>query len=90
MSERQISARRKRRKAHKTDSNHRSPLAPNLLKRDFTADAPNRKWMTDMTFIATHEEWLYLAGVIDAYSHRLIGWAMGLDTSYCQDANRVS
>src|SRR5437763_13501498 len=77
MRERNISAARKRRQGKKTDSNHSSPIAPNLLKRDFTADAPNKKWMTDMTFIATREGWLYLAGVIDAYSRRLIGWAMG-------------
>jgi putative transposase len=77
MHERNISAARKRRKAQKTDSNHSSPIAPNLLERDFTADAPNKKWMTDMTYIATREGWLYLAGVIDAYSRRLIGWAMG-------------
>ena len=77
MRERNLSARRKRRKAQKTDSNHSSPIAPNLLERDFTADAPNKKWMTDMTFIATSEGWLYLAGVIDAYSRRLVGWAMG-------------
>ncbi len=77
MREQNISARRKRRQAKKTDSNHSSPIASNLLERDFTADAPNKKWMTDMTFIATSEGWLYLAGVIDAYSRRLIGWAMG-------------
>src|SRR5215469_11543005 len=76
MRERNISARRKRRQAKKTDSNHNSPIAPNLLERDFTADAPNKKWMTDMTFIATGEGWLYLAGVLDAYSRRLVGWAM--------------
>jgi putative transposase len=45
--------------------------------RDFTADAPNQKWMTDMTFIATKEGWLYLAGVLDAYSRKMIGWSMG-------------
>jgi transposase InsO family protein len=46
---------RKRRKAKTTDSTQRTLLAPNLLKRDFEADAPNTKWMTDMTYIATHE-----------------------------------
>jgi transposase InsO family protein len=50
-----ICASRKRRKAYKTDSNHNNPFAPNLLKQDFTADAPNKKWMTDMTFIETQE-----------------------------------
>ena len=77
MRELNISARKKRRQAKKTDSNHSSPIAPNRLQRDFEASAPNKKWMTDMTFIATSEGWLYLAGVIDAYSRRLIGWAMG-------------
>ena len=77
MQEQHIMAKRKRRNARKTDSTHPFPLAPNILQRDFTADAPNQKWMTDMTFIATSEGWLYLAGVIDAYSRKLVGWAMG-------------
>ena len=77
MHEKQISASRKRKSAKKTNSEHDFPLAPNVLKRDFTADAPNRKWMTDMTFIATKEGWLYLAGVLDGYSRKLVGWAMG-------------
>jgi putative transposase len=77
MQEKRISASRKRQKAHKTASDHASLCAPNLLGRDFTADAPDKKWMTDMTFIETREGWLYLAGVIDAYSRKLIGWAMG-------------
>jgi len=72
-----ICASRKRKKAHKTESHHNTPFAPNLLEQDFTADAPNTKWMTDMTFIETQEGWLYLAGVIDAYSRKIVGWAMG-------------
>jgi len=77
MQEQGLSASRKRRNAHKTESDPASPYAPNLLQRNFTAEAPNKKWMVDMTFIATHEGWLYLAGVIDAYSRKVIGWAMG-------------
>jgi len=77
MREQNITARRKVRKARATNSDHSFPLAPNLLKRDFTTDAPNKKWMTDMTYIATGEGWLYLAGVIDAYSRKVVGWAMG-------------
>lgn len=77
MRELNISARKKRRQAKKTDSNHSSPIAPNLLERDFAAFAPNKKWVTDMTFIATGEGWLYLAGVLDTYSRKLVGWAMG-------------
>jgi transposase InsO family protein len=73
----QLSARRKRRNAHKTERDPQHSYAPNLLQRDFTADAPNTKWMSDMTFIETQEGWLYLAGVIDAYSRKIVGWAMG-------------
>ncbi len=77
MRDHSLTAKRKRRKARTTDSTQSTLLAPNLLERNFTADAPNKKWMTDMTYIATKEGWLYLAGVIDGYSRRLIGWAMG-------------
>jgi transposase InsO family protein len=77
MQEQGLSASRKRRNAHKTESDPASPYAPNLLQRDCSAEAPKRKWMTDMTFIATHEGWLYLAGVIDGSSRQIIGWAMG-------------
>jgi transposase InsO family protein len=77
MQEKNISARRKRRKARTTNSNHSSPIAPNLLERDFAADAPNKKWVTDITYIATYEGWLYLAGILDTYSRKIIGWAMG-------------
>lgn len=51
----------------------------NLLKRDFTADKPNQKWTTDITYIWVHNRWLYLATVLDIYSRKIIGWA--LDTS---------
>jgi len=67
---------KKKRKARTTNSNHRFPLAPNLLKQDFTADAPNEKWMADLTFIETREGWLYLAGILDAYSRKIVGWSM--------------
>jgi putative transposase len=77
MREKQLIARRTRRKARTTNSNHSFPIAPNLLERDFEASAPNKKWMTDITYIETREGWLYLAGVIDAYSRKIVGWAMG-------------
>ena len=50
--------------------------APNLLKRDFTADRPNQKWVTDITYIDTAEGWLYLASVMDLFSRKVVGWAM--------------
>jgi putative transposase len=76
MQENQLSARKKQRKIRTTNSNHHFPVAPNLLEQDFTADAPNKKWMTDFTFIETREGWLFLAGVLDAYSRKIVGWSM--------------
>ncbi|WP_139137342.1 IS3 family transposase [Vibrio tasmaniensis] len=60
-----------------TDSNHKMPVAPNILEQDFTASAPNQKWAGDITYIATSEGWLYLAVVIDLYSRQVVGWSMG-------------
>jgi len=51
-------------------------VAPNLLKRDFVAEQPNQKWLTDITYIPTLEGWLYLAAVLDLYGRRIVGWAM--------------
>jgi transposase InsO family protein len=67
-----------RRKKHKatTNSNHKFNIAPNLLKRDFIAGGPNQKWVVDISYIWTHEGWLYLAVVLDLYSRRVIGWAV--------------
>lgn len=59
-----------------TDSNHRFNVAPNILKRDFTADRPNQKWVVDISYIWTREGWLYLAVVLDLHSRRVIGWAV--------------
>ncbi|WP_089166987.1 IS3 family transposase [Azotobacter chroococcum] len=60
-----------------TNSRHSLPVADNLLRQGFTAAAPNRKWVGDMTYLHTEEGWLYLAVIIDLYSRRVIGWAMG-------------
>jgi putative transposase len=58
-----------------TDSNHAFPFAENLLERDFVAETPNQKWVTDISYIWTREGWLYLAVVIDLFSRKIIGWA---------------
>jgi putative transposase len=50
--------------------------AENVLDRAFQAERPNEKWVTDVTFIATAEGWMYLAAVLDLYSRRIVGWAM--------------
>ena len=62
-----------------TQANHNLPVAANVLNREFTATMPNRKWVTDITYIPTDEGWLYLAAVLDLFSRRVVGWAM--DTS---------
>lgn len=60
-----------------TDSNHTLPVAPNLLERNFVAQKPNEKWVSDITYLQTTEGWLYLAMIVDLYSRKVIGWSMG-------------
>ena len=62
--------------------------APNRLNQDFTASAPNRKWVSDFTYVATAEGWLYLAAVIDLFSRKVVGWAMSeqMDRSLVETA----
>lgn len=62
-----------------TDSEHGHPVAPNVLDRDFTATAPNQKWVSDLSYIWTGEGWLYLAVVLDLFSRRIVGWSMSND-----------
>lgn len=59
-----------------TNSNHKLPVAPNLLEQNFAALAPNQKWVSDITYVATDEGWLYVAVVLDLYSRLVVGWAM--------------
>ena len=66
---------RTRRHKVTTDSRHSLGFADNILDRAFMADAPNRKWAGDISYIWTSEGWLYLAVVIDLFSRRVIGWA---------------
>lgn len=72
----EIEGRRKRRYRATTDSRHPFPVAPNILMRDFEVDAPNTAWVTDITYLATLEGWLYLAVILDLFSRRVIGYAM--------------
>jgi transposase InsO family protein len=73
----------KRYRVRTTDSNHAEPIAPNRLATQAEPTKPDQVWVTDLTYIPTDEGWLYLAGVLDLFSRRLIGWAMGsnLDTA---------
>lgn len=61
---------------HFTKANPAAVPAPDLLGRDFTATAPNQKWVADVTYVPTVEGWLYLAIVLDTFSRRILGWSM--------------
>lgn len=59
-----------------TNSKHKFPVHSNHLQRDFTPRQVNQSWVSDITYIATNEGWLYLAVVMDLYSRQIVGWAM--------------
>ena len=76
MRERGLCGKAPKRYRRTTDSSHSLPIAPNLLARDFTADAPNQIWVSDITYVRTWEGWLYVAAIIDLFSRRVVGWAV--------------
>jgi transposase InsO family protein len=76
MRENGLFAKRRRRFKKTTDSSHALPVAPNVLERHFETDAPNKVWVTDITYVWTREGWLYLAAILDLYSRAVVGWAM--------------
>lgn len=72
---------RRRRRRLPNDSGVRpsSPIARNLLEREFEATAPNQRSVTDFTYIWTAEGWLFFAAVLDLYSRRIVGWSASSD-----------
>jgi transposase InsO family protein len=56
-----------------TDSRHDLPIAPNLLKQEFSVSAPNKVWLADITYLPTGEGWLYLAAVLDLATRKVVG-----------------
>jgi putative transposase len=72
-----IEARRKQRFRVSVEHHKTPEAAPDLLNRAFTAPAPDKVWVGDMTFIRTRQGWLHLAMLLDVYSRRVVGWAMG-------------
>ena len=60
-----------------TDSSHDKPVAPDLVRRNFSAPAPNKVWVGDITYLWTAEGWLYLAVFIDLHSRMVVGWSIG-------------
>lgn len=71
-----IRAKTKKRFKRTTNSNHKYPLAANLVNQTFVANRPNEIWVSDITYIHTREGFLYLATVMDIYSRQIVGWAM--------------
>jgi putative transposase len=75
---RQLKIRCKQRKKYKatTDSKHNMPVAPNLLDQNFWVSGPNQVWVADITYVATKQGWLYLAGIKDLWNREIVGYAM--------------
>ena len=71
-----VVAKQKKKFKATTDSKHNLPVAPNLLNRQFEVNAPDRVYVSDITYIWTYEGWLYLAVILDLFSRRVIGWSM--------------
>jgi putative transposase len=69
-----------------TDSKHSYSIAPNILQRRFTQEAPNKAWVADITYIHTTEGWLFAALVMDLFSKKIVGWA--LDAQMPQELTR--
>ncbi len=67
---------RRKRRPTTTQSGHSYPVAANRLQQDFSAQAPNQKWLGDISYIDTDEGFLYLAGLEDVFSRKIVGWAM--------------
>jgi putative transposase len=89
MREHEIQAKTKKKFVPRTtDSLHDQPVAGNLLDRQFESELPNHKWAADITYIPTGEGWLYLAGVIDLCSRKIVGWSMAdhMRSDLVQDA----
>lgn len=75
-----------------TDSDHKLPVAPNLLKQNFKVDKPNQVWAADITYISTGEGWMYLGVVMDLYSRKIVGWSMDrhMETSLVSNALQMA
>lgn len=68
-----------------TDSSHKEPVAPNILNREFTVDAPNKVWVSDITYLYTSAGWVYLSIILDLFSRMIVGW----DVSYSLNHNSL-
>jgi putative transposase len=67
---------RRRGRVRTTTPDAKAPPAPDLVKRDFSAERPDQTWVADITYVPTYEGWLFLAAVMDLYSRKIVGWSM--------------
>jgi len=72
-----IAAKTKRRFKATTNSRHSLPIAPNLLNKRFVAEGPDKIWVSDITYVWTEAGWLYLTTMLNLFSRKIVGWAMG-------------
>lgn len=75
-----------------TDSDHNEAISPNKLNRQFEVNEPNKVWTTDISYVWTHEGWLYIAVVIDLFSRQVVGWAIDdhMRTTLCVSALQMA
>ena len=71
-----VAAKQKKKFKATTDSKHNLPIAPNLLERQFEVKEPDKVYVSDITYIWTHEGWLYLAVILDLFSRQVVGWSL--------------
>jgi len=71
-----LSTYRRLRKPKTTDSKHDNPISPNLLNRDFSAEKPDQKWVSDITYISSLKGWLYLCMIKDLCTKEIVGWSV--------------
>ena len=88
MREAEVWVRYRRRYKATTQSDHGKPVFDNILQRDFQASAPDRAWVSDVSYVWTSEGWLYLAVVLDLFSRKVVGWSLStrLHAKLVQDA----
>jgi len=79
MREHGLNARRRKRYIPTTDSKHSFPVCKNILNREFFAEKPGQKWVSDITYLRTENGWVYLTVVIDLFDRKVIGWALSSD-----------
>jgi len=87
-----VAAKQKKKFKATTDSKHNLPVAPNLLKREFTVKAPDQVYVSDITYIWTTEGWLYLAVILDLFSRQIVGWSLNsrMTSQLIQDALQMA